>query len=152
MQTDATAVYGISDDTALTLFCEIGSDVDAFKSANHLVSWAGLAPNNRISGGKIISSHLPKRKHPVKRALLRAANSQYRSDNPLGDYYRKMTAKLGPKGAKCALARKILIIYFNMVSNREPFNIEAFEEQQLHNKQRRIQYLKRQLAHLEGAT
>ena len=122
----------------------------AFKSANHLVSWAGLAPNNKISGGKTISSRLPKKKHPVKRALLRAANSVYRSDHALGDYYRKMKARLGPKGAKCALARKILIIYYHMVTKKEPFNIDFYHEQQENNKQKRIQHLKRQLAHLQG--
>ena len=86
----------------------------------------------------------------MKRALLRAANSVYKSDNALGDYYRKMKARLGPKGGKCALARKILIIYYHMVTNREPFNIQYFDVQQQHNKQKRIQHLQRQLSHLQG--
>ena len=65
--TDASDIYGISDDTALVLFAETGGDLSSFKSADHFTSWAGLAPNNKISGGKIISSHLPKKKHPIKR-------------------------------------------------------------------------------------
>ena len=108
-------IHGISEDTALTLFSETGGDLSGFKSADHLASRAGLAPNNKISGGKIIGSHLPKKKHPVKRAMLRAGNSVYRSQNPLGDYYRRMKSRLGPKGAKCAVARKTLVIYYHMV-------------------------------------
>ena len=149
--TDASEVYGISDDTALILFAETGGDLSSFKSADHLTSWVGLAPNNRISGGKIISSHLPKKKHPIKRALLRAANSVYRSDNALGNYYRRMKARLGPKGAKCAVARKMLVIYYHMVTNKQPFNIELFEQQQQMNKQKRIVFLRKQLADLETA-
>ncbi|MCF6352486.1 MAG: IS110 family transposase [Cyclobacteriaceae bacterium] len=147
--TDASKIYGISDDTALILYAETGGDLCSFKTANHFASWAGLAPNNRISGGKIISSHLPKKKHPIKKALLRAANSVYRSDNTLGDYYRKMKARLGPKGAKCAVARKILVIYYHMVTKKQPFNIELLKQQQHDNKQKRVLYLKKQLADLE---
>ena len=149
--TDASDIYGISDDTALVLFAETGGDLSSFKSADHFTSWAGLAPNNKISGGKIISSHLPKKKHPIKRALLRAANSVYRSNNAFGDYYRRMRARLGPKGAKCAVARKMLIIYYHMVTNKQSFNIELFEQQQKKNNQKRIMFLKKQLAELETA-
>lgn len=149
--TDASEIYGISDDTALILYAETGGDLLSFKSADHLVSWAGLAPNNRISGGKILSSHLPKKKHPIKRALLRAANSVYRSDNALGDYYRKMKARLGPKGAKCAVARKILVIYYHMVTRKQPFDIDLLKQHQHDNKLKRVQYLKKQLADLEMA-
>lgn len=151
LDTDASEIYGISDDTALILYGETGGDLSSFKSADHFVSWVGLAPNNRISGGKVISSHLPKKKHPIKRALLRAANSVYRSNNALGDYYRKMKGRLGPKGAKCALARKILIIYYHMVTKKQPFDIELLKQQQNVNKVRRLLYLKKQIADLEAA-
>ena len=94
---------------------------------------------------------MPKKKHPIKRALLRAAKSVYRSDNAFGDYYRRMRSRLGPKGAKCALARKILIIYYQLVTQKAPFNNELFEQQQKINNQKRIAFLKKQLAALETA-
>ena len=75
----------------------------------------------------------------------------YRSNNAFGDYYRRMRARLGPKGAKCAVARKMLIIYYHMVTNKQPFNIELFEQQQKKNNQKRIMFLKKQLAELEAA-
>lgn len=135
----------------MTLFSETGGDLSGFKSADHLASWARLAPNNKISGGKIISSHLPKKKHPVKRAMLRAGNSVYRSKNPLGDYYRRMKSRLGPKGAKCAVARKTLVIYYHMVTKKKPFDINLLEQRQEIFKQKRLQILRKQIADLERA-
>ena len=58
---DSTEIYGINDSTALTLLAETGTDLSSFEFANRFVSWIGLAPNNKISGGKILSSHLPKK-------------------------------------------------------------------------------------------
>jgi transposase len=142
-------IYGISDLTALSLFAETGIDLSAFKTGDHFTSWIGLAPNNKISGHKIISSHLPKKWHPLKILLIQAANSLYRSDNPLGDYYRRMKSRLGPKSAKCALARKLAIIYYNMVTKKVPFNMDLMEKQQAKFKEKRIKHLEKQLADLK---
>jgi len=143
-------IYGISEDTALVLFSETGLDLKSFKTADHFASWCGLIPNNRISGGKIISSHLAKKKHAVKNALLRAANSLYRSDNPLGDFYRKKRSQLGSRGAKVAVARKLAIIYYHMMTKKEEFNLDFYKQQQNKNNKRRIQYLEKQIAELKN--
>ncbi len=148
---DAAQIYGISDETALTLFAEIGKDLSGFSSSNRFTSWIGLAPNNKISGGKIISSHLPKKKHAVKKALIHAANSLYHSKNAMGDNYRRLKSRIGPKAAKCAMARKMAIIYYHMVTRKEAFNIELYEKQQAKFKEKRIKILEAQLAGLKDA-
>ncbi len=127
LDVDVIQIYGFSDDTALTLFAEIGSDLSKFPTANRFSSWIGFAPHNKISGGKIITSHLPKKKHIVKKALIHAVNSLHRSNNALGDCYRRMKSRIGPKAAKSAMARKQAIIYYNMVTKKEEFNMELFE-------------------------
>lgn len=147
---DVCRIYGFSDQTALTLFAETGSDLSCFKTANRFASWVGLAPNNKISGGKIISSRLPKKKHAIKKALIQAANSLYRSDNALGDCYRRLKSRMGPKAAKCAMARKLAVIYYNMITKKEEFNIELLEQHQKSFKQKRIKYLESQLIELKG--
>lgn len=146
---DVCRIYGFSDDTALTLFAETGSNLSCFETANRFASWIGLAPNNKISGGKIISSHLPKKKHPIKKVLIQAANSLYRSDNALGDCYRRLKSRMGPKAAKCAIARKLAIIYYTMVTKKEEFNIELLELHQKSFKQKRVKFLEIQLAELK---
>ena len=148
---DVMAVYAFSDNTALTLFAETGADLTCFANANRFASWLGLAPNNKISGGKIISSRLPRKKHYIKSALIQAANSLYRSDNAMGNYFRRLKSRLGPKGAKCAVARKMAIIYFNMITRKTEFNITLFEQNQKRFKEKRIQFLERKLAELKIA-
>lgn len=149
LEVDVTHIFGISDETALTLFAEIGADLSSFSSANRFTSWIGLAPNNKISGGKIISSRLPKKKHHVKNALIHAANSLYHSKNAMGDNYRRLKSRIGPKAAKCAMARKLAIIYYHMVTKKEAFNIEHYENQQAVFKDKRIKFLEAQLADLK---
>ncbi len=146
---DVNEIYGFSDDTALTLFSEIGSDLLCFPTSNRFTSWIGLAPNNKISGGKIISSHLPKKRHMVKKALIHAANSLHHSKNAFGDHYRRLKSRMGPKAAQCAMARKIAIVYYNMVTRKQEFNIELFEKNQNAYKEKRIKFLEKQLLHLK---
>ncbi len=146
---DSSHVYGFSDETILTLFAESGKDLSCFENGNRFASWIGLAPNNKISGGKIISSHLPRKRHAIKNVLIQAANSLYRSQNALGDCYRRLKSRIGPKAAKCAMARKLSIIYFNMVTKQEAFNIELFEQHQTKFKEKRIKSLEIQLADLK---
>jgi transposase len=54
---------------------EIGTDIYKFKTAKQFVSWPRLAPNNKISGGKILSSRTPKGKNKFALTLRNAANS-----------------------------------------------------------------------------
>ncbi|SHG02330.1 Transposase IS116/IS110/IS902 family protein [Bacteroides faecichinchillae] len=150
LEINVLKIYGFSDETALTLFAEVGSDLSGFATANKFASWTGLAPNNKISGGKIISSRLPNKKHDVKKALIQAANSLYRSNNAMGDCYRRLKSRMGPKAAKCAMARKMAIIYYHMITKKEEFNIELFEKNQAAFKEKRIKFLENQLAQLNN--
>jgi transposase len=146
---DTSQIFGYSDETCLTIFAEVGSDLTCFGTPNRFASWIGIAPNNKISGGKIISSHIPKKKHPLKTILIQAANSLYRSNNPFGDCYRRLKSRLGPKAAKCAMARKMAIVYYLMVTRKQEFDSRLFEENQAKFKQKRIKYLETQLAELK---
>lgn len=145
LKTDICQVPGISDETALTMYAETGGNLSGFKSAASFTSWIGVAPNNKISGGKIISSHLPKKSHPLKTALIHAANSLYRSDNPLGDCFRRLKARIGPKAAKCAMARKLAVILYQMIVNQKEFDISLFEQHQKNYTEKRIKMLQKQL-------
>lgn len=55
---------------------EVGPDgFEKFPTAKHFTSWLRLAPNNKISGGKLLSSKTPKGSNRLKIALRNAANA-----------------------------------------------------------------------------
>jgi hypothetical protein len=66
---DLTAIPGVEIGTIYTLFAECGRDLSAFPTAGDFASWLGLCPDNRITGGKVLSTRTRKVKHPLATAL-----------------------------------------------------------------------------------
>jgi len=148
---DVTKVVGISEISALGIMAEAGVDMTKWKNHSHFASWLGLAPNTKKSGGKIISSKVPKKKHYAGQAFRIAASSLYNSKSPLGDFYRRIRAKAGAGKAVVATARKLAIIYYEMVLKKEAFNPNALSEYQQKYKLKKINQLKKKIALLEAA-
>lgn len=149
---DVTGIFGISENTALEILGEAGTDMSKWATQDHFVSWLNLCPNNKISGGKLISSMVMKKKTGyATQAFRAAANSVQRSDNWLGDYFRRMKAKGGNKYAIVAVARKIAIIYYKMVRYKQEFKPLDADEYRKKYKAAKITYLERQLIKLKGA-
>jgi transposase len=146
---DVLEIFGISEISALEILSETGTDLSRWPTGNHFVSWLNLCPNNKITGGKLISSMIMKKTpNNAAQAFRAAANGLRRSDNWLGDYFRRMRAKGGHKFAIVATARKLALIYFKMVRYKEAFievDMEVYKEKQ---KQNKISYLERRLAQL----
>ena len=149
--TDPTEIFGISEISALEIVSETGTELSHWPTEKHFTAWLGLAPNNKISGGKIISSRIMKKRHNAGQAFRMAANSLYRSQNPLGDFYRRIKARQGPGKATVATARKIAVIYYHMVSKKEGFNPSLLLEYQEKYKKKKIRALEQRLAFLKGA-
>jgi transposase len=150
---DVLEIFGVSETTALEILSETGTDLKRWPTANHFVSWLNLCPNNKITGGKLVSSKIMKKLPNIAAQAFRAAaNGVRRSDNWLGDYFRRMRAKGGHKFAITATARKQALIYYNMVTNKEVFkavDIAAYKEKQ---RQSKIQYLEKRLSELRNAS
>ena len=148
---DVTEVVGISELSALSILSEVGTDMSKLKNEHYFTSWLGLAPNTKISGGKVISSRIKKKKHHAGQSFRIAANSLSNSKSPMGDYYRRLRAKAGAAKAVVATARKLAIIFYKMVSNKESFNPAAIEDYQKKYKEKKINQLKKKIALLEAA-
>lgn len=147
---DVLNIYGLSETGGLELLAETGTDLSKWKNENHFVSWLNLCPNNKISGGKLISSNLLKKKpNPASLAFRQAANGVQKSNNWLGDYFRRMKAKGGNKYAIIATANKIARIYYKMVRYKQDFNPMDLELYQQKYKQAKIAYLERKLSQLK---
>lgn len=111
-----TRVPGISSLTTIKLVSELGRDFSSkFPSYKHFCSWCNIAPNNKISGGKVLSSKVPKRKNFVGQAFRVAANTLSKSKGYLGDYFRRMQSRSGYNQAVIAVAHKLARIVYHMV-------------------------------------
>ena len=122
---DLTAVEGVSIQTCLAFLSEVGTDVEKFPSAEHFASWMGLCPDNRITGGRTNAAHTRKVQNRLANALRMAAQSLHRSKAGLGDWFRRLKAKLGTKAAVTAAAHKLARILWAMVKHRRPLRPRA---------------------------
>jgi len=122
--TDLLAIEGMSYSTILTLMSEVGIDgIRKFPSAKHFTSWLRLAPNNKVSGGKVLSSKVPKGSNRLKIALRNAANAigNLKDSTPLRDFFQKINFRKGRVSAISATARKLAVIIWNMVVKNVPY-------------------------------
>ena len=81
---DLTRIDGVDAHTALKVVSEIGLDMTRWPTTGHFASWLGLSPNNRVTGGRVISSRTKPSANRAANALRLAANGLHRSDNALG--------------------------------------------------------------------
>ncbi len=141
---DATKIFGISELLATEIVSETGVDMSKWPTKKHFASWLNLAPNNRISGGKMLKPKKSKKKNKAGQAFLMAAYALQRSDHWLGEYYRRMKARNGPLVATKATARKLALIFYDMVKQQTEFNPIPVETYNQHVIERKIKYIKNQ--------
>lgn len=122
--TDLLAIEGVSFSTILTLMSEIGREgIFKFKTAKQFAAWLRLAPNNKVSGGKVLSSKMPKGSNRLKIALRNAANAigNLKESTPLRDFFHRINFRKGRVSAISATARKLAVIIWNMVVKGIPY-------------------------------
>jgi transposase len=144
--TDLTAIPGLEAATVHTLFSELGRDLSAFRTCGHFCSWLGLCPDNRISGGKILSVGTRKVKHRAATALRLAAQTLHRSDSPLGEFYRRMRARLGAPKAITATAHKLARLIYYLITTGKAYDETVFAHSEHRHQQRRARRLQTQAA------
>jgi len=145
---DLTQVPGIQVLTAQTLLAEIGPDLSRFEDGSALASWLGLCPDNRISGGKVLSVKTRKVKNRAATALRMAAHSLHHSQSFLGHFYRRMRAKLGAPKAITATAHKLVRIVYHMVTTGHAYDETICAQNELQNRQRLEARLRKQAREL----
>jgi transposase len=141
---DLTQVPGINVLTTQTLLAEIGPDLSRFATGPALTSWLGLCPDNRVSGGKLLSVKTRKVKNRAATALRMAAQSLHRSQSYLGHFYRRMRAKLGAPKAITATAHKLARILYHMVTTGHAYDETICAQNEVQNRQRMEARLRKQ--------
>lgn len=110
---DLTQIHGIGSTIALRLVGECGIDMSRWPTAKHFTSWLGLAPANKVSGGRVLRSATRPTASRAAWLLRLAAVTIGKTDTALGAFYRRLSARIGKAKAVTATARKIAVLFYN---------------------------------------
>ena len=118
------SIPGIDRKSAITIISEIGTDMSQFSSHYRLASWAGLAPGCNESAGKKKSVKISRAGVYLKPTLVEVAHCAVKDkDNPYyANKFNVLSKRRGKKRAYIAIARKILVAIYHMLSTGEFFN------------------------------
>jgi transposase len=149
---DLLAIEGVSYSTVLTLMSEVGHGIHKFETAKQFASWLRLSPNNKISGGKVLSNKIPKGSNRLKTALRNAANAIGNlKDTALSNFFSRISHRKGRVSAISATARKLAVIIWNMVVKNKPY-VPLTEYQFVDQKRKKITAMKRLITKFEITT
>jgi hypothetical protein len=130
---DLSQIDGLAPYAALKLVSEIGTDMTRWPTAKHFTSWLTLAPKNKISGGRLLSSRTGPSANRAAAILRFAVMSLSRTQTALGAFYRRLAARIGKPQAVTATARKLAILVYRALKGelqyRDP-GADAYTHQQ----------------------
>jgi len=121
---------GVTELSAALILAEIGVDMSVFESADHLASWAGLAPTSNESAGKKKSVRISRAGQYLKPLLVQCALAAVKCESEpyFSVKYRKLKKRRGHKKSIIAIARMMVVCLYHMISNGEAFNPSDYEE------------------------
>jgi transposase len=132
------SVPGVNVLTAATFMAWIG-DVSRFPSPRHLVGYIGLDPKTRQSGAAPARhGHISKEgASEVRHVLGEAVWSVVATPGPMRAFYQRLRARRGPQIAATAVARKLAVLFWHMLTRGEDYAYARPSMTQ--NKLRRLQ-------------
>jgi hypothetical protein len=109
---DLTEIDGLDINTIETIISEVGVDMNKWPTDKHFGSWLGLSPNNKISGGRVLSKKSKKIVNRAATAFRLAAYAAGKSDSSIGAFYRRLRSRMGAPKALTATAYKIARLFY----------------------------------------
>jgi len=143
------SVPGIDQTAAYTILAEIGKEMSAFPTAQHICSWAGLAPGNHKSANKQKKQRITQGDNYLKSILcevawvIAAQRKLY-----LSAWYWRLKQHTGGKRAIVALARKLLVIIYTMLKTGQMYDEQKFLERKKTSEQRKVKRMVYELGRL----
>ena len=145
---DLTQIHGFGPYTVLRLVSECGDDMSKWPTAKHFTSWLSLAPGNKVSGGRLLSSKTRRSANRAAALLRIAAVNIGRTQRALGAFYRRLAGRTGKAKAVTATARKLAILFYNAlrfgmtyVDPGASYYEERYRQRVLDNLRRRAHHL-----------
>jgi transposase len=145
---DLTQLDGIAPYTALKLISEIGTDMRRWATEKHFTSWLTLAPKNKISGGRLLSSRTQPSANRAAAILRMAVMSLSRTQTALGASYRRLAARIGKPQAITATARKLAILVYRALTGELVYRDPGSDAYDLQQRTRTLRRLRQRAATL----
>ena len=144
-------IPGVNRRAAEVMLAEMGLDMSQFPTANHLASWAGLAPGNHQSGGKRYSGRTTKGNKHLASIMVQAAWPAVRTKGTfLKARYHRIAARRGKKRAIVAIAHSMLVSAWHMLAYQQPYQELGDDYFDHRKKETKVSYLVRRLEKLTG--
>ncbi len=116
------AIPGVNRTTIENVTAEIGADMSAFVTPEHLASWAGMCPGNEESAGKRTRTRTTQGNRWLRRALAEAAWAASHTKNTyLSAQYRRLAARRGKKRALIAVGHTLLGVFYHLLKYEVPY-------------------------------
>ena len=140
------AVPGLKGVVVAAVLAEIGTNMSVFPSSERIVSWAGLSPGSRESAGKRMPAPTRRGSYWLRIFLVEAAWSAVRTRGTFWSRkYRSLVARLGPKQAIVAIARRILVAVYYILRDGVPYRELGSSYSASSDVARRVRHLVSQL-------
>lgn len=145
---DPSQITGLTDKTLLELIAETGTDLSKWKTEKHFTSWLCLAPGKHQSGKR--NKRKNKKGHTkagqiFRNAAFSLASSKY---SAISAFYHRIKSKKGALVAIKATARKIAILYYNVMTKGIEFVEKGIIAYQQKVKEQQLKRLHQQAKHL----
>lgn len=127
---------------AAMLLVEIGTDMDAFGSAERLASWTGLCPGNNESAGKRKSGKIRRGNPYVRRLFCEFAQAASRSTSVFKLKFQALVIRRGHKRSIIAIAHKMLRTIFVMLKRNEYYRDSSVDYEALSIKRNMPRWIK----------
>lgn len=145
---DLTTIDGVNALTSQTVIAEAGLDMSRWASEGNFVSWLNLAPNNKISSGKVIGRDKRKVVNRGGQALRQAASTLLRSESYLGAQYRRLRTKIGTPKAIKAMAAKLARIIYRMLKYGQTYVDKGSAAYEQRYRQQQLRFLTKKASEL----
>ncbi len=140
-------IPGFGRDALLTFMAEVGEAIGRFTSAKAFSKWLGFTPNNKASGGKILSRKTLKNKSTLPNTFRMVANSigNMKGSNPLANFFKRVAFKSSRLSAITATARKLSVVIYKMLTTGSAYEPAKMERDQAQVKVLQIKKIKKNL-------
>jgi transposase len=143
---DLTRIDGMDEINILEIISITGIDMSKWPTANHFTSWLNLSPRPKKSGGKVIGYQKKFTNNRATQCFRLAAQTMWQNKGPLGHLYRRLSYQKGSKKAIKAIARKLAVIFYSMLTNKQEYEKSRLQMDTEKQTQIKIARLKKEAA------